>query len=293
MPAACCGIVGLKPTYGRASRHGIFPLCWTMDHPGPMTRSVRDTALMLQPIAAHDPNDPTTTTRPAPDYAAALTGDITGLRIGVPNGYFYDRADPEVETVVRTALASLAQLGADVREIAIPHIEHAAAAALTIYLAEATAYHDDDQADRGHLYTDQVRGFIELGNYVLAKDYLHAQRYRRLLGQSMVAALDEVDVLATPGLPLTATRIGQETVVVRGIEQSVFGALLRNTEPFDLTGLPALVLPSGFAEDGLPVSLQIVGRAFDEAVVLRVGDAYQQATDWHLRRPPLDTRHDG
>jgi aspartyl-tRNA(Asn)/glutamyl-tRNA(Gln) amidotransferase subunit A len=285
MPAACCGIVGLKPTYGRASRYGIFPLCWTMDHPGPMTRTVYDTALMLQPIARPDPKDPATVAREAPDYAAALTDDLRGVRVGLPSAYFYDRAEPEVERAVRAAAAKLGDLGADVREVEIPHMEHAAAAALTIYLAEATAYHDDTQVAQGALYTDQVRTFIELGNYVLAKDYLHAQRYRRLLGRSMVGVLEQVDVLVTPTLPITATPLGQETITVRGIEQTVFAALLRNTEPFDLTGQPALALPCGFSGEGLPISMQVAGRPFDEATVLRVGHAYQQATDWHRRYP--------
>jgi aspartyl-tRNA(Asn)/glutamyl-tRNA(Gln) amidotransferase subunit A len=287
MPAACCGIVGLKPTYGRTSRHGIFPLCWTMDHPGPMTHTVQDAALMLQPIAGHDARDPATTRRPVPDYAAALTGDVRGLRVGVPTRYFYDRADPVVEQGVRGAVRTLADLGAEVREVDIAHIEHAAAAALTIYLAEATAYHEDTLATRPDLYTAQVRGFLELGNYVLAKDYLHAQRYRQLLGRSIAAVFRQVDMLVTPTLPIMATRLWQQTITVRGEEETVFAALLRNTEPFNLTGLPALAVPCGFSPERLPISMQVVGRPFEEATVLRAGHAYQQATDWHRQRPSL------
>ncbi len=287
IPAACCGIVGLKPTYGRASRQGIFPLCWTMDHPGPMARTVRDTALMLQPIAGHDPRDPATSRRPVPDYVRALTDALEGLRIGVPTEYFYDRADPAVDATVRAAVRKLSDLGARVDEVEIPHIGHAAAAALTIYLAEATAYHDDTLATQPELYTAQVRGFLELGNYVLAKDYLHAQRYRQLLGRSLARVLKQVDVLVTPTTPITATTIGQQTISVRGVEQTVFAALLRNTEPFNLTGLPALAVPCGFSAERLPISMQVVGRPFDEATVLRVGHAYEQATEWHRQRPTL------
>lgn len=287
MPAACCGIVGLKPTYGRASRHGIFPLCWTMDHPGPMTRTVRDAAVMLQPIAGHDVRDPATSRRPVPDYTAALVGDLRGLRVGVPTRYFYDRADPVIERCVRAAAGKLGDLGPEVREVDIAHIEHAAAAALTIYLAEATAYHEDTLAARPDLYTPQVRGFLELGNYVLAKDYLHAQRYRQLLGQSVAEVFKQVDVLVTPTLPITATRIGQQTITVRGVEETVFAALLRNTEPFNLTGLPALAVPCGFSPERLPISMQLVGRPFEEATILRLGHAYQEATDWHRQRPSV------
>ena len=285
IPAACCGTVGLKPTYGRASRNGIFPLCWSMDHPGPLTRTVRDAALMLQPIAGHDPKDPATVAREVPDYVAGLSQDMNGMRVGIPSEYFYDRADPETEAAVRAAVQTMEELGAEVREVEIAHIQQSAAAALTIYLAEACAYHDDTQVTHADLYTDQVRSFIELGNYVLAKDYLHAQRYRRLLGSVLADVLSQCDVLVTPTLPVTATPIGQETINIRGVEQTVFAAMLRNTEPFNLTGLPALAVPCGFSDDGLPISLQIVGRPFAEATVLGIGHAYQEATHWHTSRP--------
>ncbi len=287
MPAAACGVTGLKPTYGRASRAGIFPLCWTMDHPGPLSRSAWDAALFMTAIAGPDPRDAATADRPGEDYAAALTGRVRGLRIGIPRRYFYDRSQVEVTDLVEAALRDLEKLGAELVEVNLPHIDHAAAAAMAIYVAEATAYHDDTLDENAGLYTEQVRTFLELGDQLLAKDYLHAQRYRTLLGREMAAALAEVDVLATPGIPMTATPIGQEAVSIRGAEDGVFGAILRNTEPFDLTGLPALVMPCGFAPDGLPVSLQIAGRAFDEAAILNVGHAFQQATDWHRRRPAL------
>lgn len=287
IPAACCGITGIKPTYGRASRRGIFPLCWTMDHPGPMTRSVLDAAIMLQPIAGRDPKDPTTQDRKVPDYVGTLNAPVNDLRLGVPVRYFFDKADPEVEKMVRDSLAVLARLGARFEEVDIPYIEHASTAAAIIYYAEATAYHDDDIARSGGKYTERVRSFLEFGNFILAKDYLQAQRYRTLLGREIAAVLRRVDLLVTPTLPIAATPIGQKTVVVRGVKQPVYLALLRNTEPFNLTGLPALTLPCGFGSPGLPIGLQIVGRPFDEANVLRLGHAYQQATDWHQRRPVL------
>lgn len=287
MPAACCGVTGLKPTYGRVSRHGIFPLCWTMDHAGPLARSVEDCAVLLATMAGPDPLDAASSSRTVPDYRAALSDDIAGLRIGVPNRHFFDRAQADVDVVVRAALAELEKCGAVLVDCDVPHIEHAAAAAMAIYLSEATAYHDDQlDADPG-LYTEQVRTFIELGNQVLAKDYLHAQRYRTLLGQTLADVFGAVDVLAMPAIPITAAPLGVAEVETRGQADGVFGALLRNTEPFDLAGLPALVVPCGFAGDGMPVSLQLVAPAFDEATVLKVGHRYQAASDWHLRCPPL------
>ena len=287
MPSACCGITGLKPTYGRVSRAGIFPLCWTMDHSGPMTRSAEDAAIMLQAMAGADERDAASAIRPVPDYRAALTGDIKGARIGVPVHYFMDQAQPDIEDAVRAALDVLEGLGATVVDVDIAHIDHAAAAALAIYLSEGTACHDHGFDENQGLYTDQVRSFLELGNFVLAKDYLHAQRYRTLLGHAMADVLEEVDFLATPGIPLVAQPIGQEAISIRNVEQTVFAAILRNTEPFDLTGLPAVVVPCGLSPEGMPYSLQIAGRPFDEAGVLNVAHAYQQASDWHTRRPAL------
>lgn len=287
MPSGACGTVGMKPTYGLGSRYGVIPLMWTMDHPGPITRTVRDAALMLQPVAGYDPKDPTTVQRSIPDYSAALTGDVKGLRVGVPTTYFYDRADPEVDATVRKAVEKLSELGAEVEEVELPYIEYAGAASLVLHLAEPPAYHDDTIASHPELFTDSIREQIRLGSYILAKDYLHAQRYRRLLGQSFATAFKEFDALVTPVLPIPATRSADEKVIVRGREEEVFFTMLRNTEPMDLTGLPALAVPCGFSVLGLPIGMQIVGKPFDEETVLRVGDAYEQATDWHKKLPAL------
>lgn len=286
MPAACCGVTGLKPTYGRVPRTGILPLCWTMDHSGPLARSAMDAAMILQATAGADGTDKAAPGRPVPDYAAGMTGDIAGLRIGLARRCFFDRAQARVTDAVSDALRELEGRGAVLVDVDIAHIEHAAAAALAIYVAEATAWHDDTLDDRAHLYTEPVRTLLEAGDQLLAKDYLHAQRYRTLLGQAMAEVLREVDVIATPGIAITATALGDGTVTIDGAEEPVFSAILRNTEPFDLTGLPALVVPCGFGgDDGMPVSLQLAGRPFDEATILNAGHAFQQATDWHRRRP--------
>jgi aspartyl-tRNA(Asn)/glutamyl-tRNA(Gln) amidotransferase subunit A len=288
IPACCCGITGLKPTYGRTSRYGIFPLAWSMDHGGPMARSARDVAMLLQVMAGPDPRDPSTAIREVPEYSAALTGNVSGRRVGIPIRYFYDRASPEIEDTVRRALQVLEGLGAELVEIDIPDVEHSAAAAAVLYYVEATAYHDDEfLAGRGHLFTDRVRRFLELGNFILARDYVQAQRYRALLGRRMADLWSRVDLIVTPTLPITATPLGQATVTPRSNEEPVYLALLRNTEPFNLTGLPALTVPCGFSADGLPIGMQIVSRPFAEAEVLCAGDAFQRETNWHERQPPL------
>lgn len=288
MPAACCGISGLKPTYGRVPRHGIFPLCWTMDHAGPMARRVEDIAGLLQAMAGFDANDAASSTLPVPDYPSSLDYAVSGLRIGVPNRHFFAQSDAEVDILVREALAEFERMGAHLIDVDIAHIEHASAAAMAIYLSEATAYHEDQIEADPSLYSEQVRTFLELGNHVLAKDYLHAQRYRTLIGNQLAALFGDIDLLATPTLPIVAPQIGQADVEIHGQDDSVFAALLRNTEPFDLAGVPALVIPCGLSA-GMPVSLQLVGAAFDEARVLAAGHAFQRETDWHTRLPPTVT----
>ncbi len=287
IPSACCGVVGLKPTYGLVSRQGVFPLCWSMDTVGPLARTVEDAALMLQPIARHDPNDGASANRAPADYLSDLKAGVRGLRIGVPRAYFYDRAQKEIRDCVLKAVDELENLGARVSEVEIPYIENAAGAALAIYLAEATAYHEEDITQNPSKYSDQVLGFLELGNFLLAKDYLHAQRYRTLLGQSFQNAFESFDVLITPSVPIAAPRLGQETIDINGEEDGVFGALLRNTEPFNLTGLPCLVMPCGLSNEGLPISMQITGNAFAETTVLRVGQTYEDAAGTRALRPPL------
>ena len=286
IPAAACGVSGLKPTYGLVSRFGVLPLCWSLDHAGPMARSARDCALMLDAMAGHDPQDDASANRPKTDHLAALTGDVSGLRIGVPRAYFFAPADPAVVSTVEAALRALEQRGARLVPLEVEDIGHAAAAAFVIYLSEATSWHEDTMDRSPELYDPAVRTFLELGDQILAKDYLLAQRYRSHLGRKVAQAFEQADILAMPTLPNTATPFGRHSVDLGGREVPLFGALLRNCEPFNLTGLPALSVPCGFV-DGLPVGLQLVGQAFDDALVLNAGHAYQQATDWHRQKPPV------
>jgi aspartyl-tRNA(Asn)/glutamyl-tRNA(Gln) amidotransferase subunit A len=278
-PAAFCGIVGIKPTYGRVSRAGVVTLSWTLDHTGPMARTVEDCALMLQTLAGHDPADPACSTRPVDDYVTPLGQGIRGLRVGVPRAYFFDGADPEVNAAFEAAMATLGTLGATVREVEIPSIR-TAPAFMAILLSEAFAYHERDIRERPQLYGEMLRERFQAGGLITGGEYVQAQRLRSRLRAEMNEVLKTVDVLATP------TMIGPATSFAKAYDPA-FGFPRSNMAPFNATGLPALALPCGFSSSGLPLSLQLAGRAFEEATVLRAGHAYERATEWHTRRPPV------
>ncbi|HKB26770.1 MAG TPA: amidase [Methylomirabilota bacterium] len=278
-PAAFCGIVGLKPTYGRVSRAGVLTLSWTLDHTGPMARTVEDCAYLLQAMAGHDPADPASSRAPVDDYLAPLGRDVRGLRIGVPRAYFFEGVDPEVARAFEEALRTLRGLGAEVSDVEIPSI-HATPSFLLILMAEAFAYHERDIREHPELYGDVVRERILTGALVSASEYTQAQRIRATLCRETAEVLKTVDVLATPTTPKPATPFSVAQDPELGFPRS-------NMPPFNLTGLPTLALPCGFSASGLPLSLQLAGRPFEEGTVLRVGHAYERATAWHTRRPPV------
>ena len=278
-PAAFCGIVGLKPTYGRVSRAGVVTLSWTLDHAGPMARTVEDCAHLLQALAGHDPADPASSPEPVVDYLAGLRDGVRGLRVGVPRAYFHEGLAPEVAAAFETALDVLRRLGAAVEEVEIPSIR-VAPAFMVIMLAEAFAYHERDLRERPELYGEVAREKFMTGGLFTGPEYVQAQRLRARLVAETARVLQRVDLLATP----TAVGPAPPFSVVWNPDYP-FGR--SNMPPFNLTGLPALALPCGFSPAGLPLSLQLAGRPFDEATVLRAGQAFQEATDWHRRRPPV------
>jgi aspartyl-tRNA(Asn)/glutamyl-tRNA(Gln) amidotransferase subunit A len=287
IPSALCGIVGLKPTYGRVSRYGITPLCWSLDHAGPMAKTVEDVALLLQAMAGFDAKDPGSVQQPVPDYAAALTGDVRGLRVGVPREYFSDALEPEVESAVQRAIEVLKGLGASVQEVSWPSLRFATLAALVIVLAEASAFHETWIRTRPQDYDPDIALRLKWGLLLPASAYLKAQRLRALMCHEVTALWREVDVLITPATMMAAPRPGALQVRVGSRQMSTREALLRLMRPFNLTGLPALSIPCGFTSTGLPIGLQIAGKPFDEATVLRVGHAYEQQSDWHRRQPAI------
>ena len=287
IPSALCGLVGLKPTYGRLSRYGLTALSWCLDHPGPMTRTVEDCTLIMNAVAGYDPNDPASANVPVPDYAKALTGDIRGLRVGVPKEYFDQPLDPQVEQAVRKAIDTLGELGATVTEVSWPMYQHSLPVSTTILMAEATAYHSKLIRDHGPQLDPRVRVRIEAGFFISAADYLQAQRARTLFDRQSRELLKEVDLLAGPTVPITAHNIGASEVQVGDSIMASTPALTQYTRPFNLNGFPAITVPCGFSGDGLPIGLQLGGRPFDEETVLRAAHAYEQATEWHNRRPAL------
>ena len=285
IPASLCGITGLKPTYGRVSRAGVLPLAWSMDHVGPMTRSGRDCALMLGAIAGYDPADPTSSILPVPDYGAALTGDVKGLRVGLLRAHFTDVAAAEVKAAVEAAARELERAGAVVDEVNLTQVTHVATASAAIVASEALAYHAAWMRSRPQDYQPDVRERLRLGAFVSGAHYVRSQQVRALVAREVDEVLARRDVLLSPATPLAAPVLGERETTLGDGPADVRAALLRCTRPFNLSGHPACAAPCGFTASGLPIGLQIVGRPFDEATVLRVVDAYQRITDWHTRRP--------
>ncbi|MGY6633005.1 MAG: amidase [Alkalilacustris sp.] len=288
IPAALCGTVGLKPTYGRVSRVGVTSLAWGLDHVGPLTHTVEDAALCLQVLAGFDPRDPASVDAPVPDYCADLGAGVRGLRVGVPTNYFFDHVDPEVEAAVRSVHTTLEGLGAELVEVAIPLPEQIMPVEYAICLPEASAYHRRMLREAAHLYTDEVRLFLEAGEMIPAVTYLQAQRVRTLIQQGFRQVFDRVDVLVAPAVPAVAVPAGTPSITwADGTEEPLASVYVRLSAPANITGLPALSVPCGISASGLPIAFQAIGRPLDEALILRLGAGYEAATGWHRQRPPL------
>ncbi|TVR73903.1 MAG: Asp-tRNA(Asn)/Glu-tRNA(Gln) amidotransferase subunit GatA [Sphaerobacteraceae bacterium] len=306
-PAGFCGVVGLKPTYGRVSRFGLIAFASSLDQIGPFARSVEDAALLLGAISGKDPNDATSVDTAIPDYRATLGGDLTGVRVGVAEEYQIDGMDSRVEESVKQAIGELEKLGAEIVPISLPHTEHALATYYIIAPAEASAnlarfdgvkygmsLAQDNLLDtylqtRGKGFGPEVKRRIMLGTYALSSGYydayyVQAQKVRTLIKRDFDEAFQNVDVIAAPTSPTVSFQRGARSADPMQMYLSdVF------TIPANMAGIPGIAVPCGFA-DGLPVSLQFMGRAFDEATVLRVAHAYEQNTEWHTSNPPLDAQ---
>ena len=289
LPAACCGVVGVKPTYGRVSRAGAMPLSWSMDHLGPLARTARDAALLLGVMAGRDPADATASRRPVPDYAGGLEGDIAGLRIGLPDNYFFDGVDEEAAAGVRRAARLLEGLGARVNPIRIPDPNNMLDVAMLITRAEASTLHARVFRERPQDLQPIVRARLQVGFGITAYDYLQALRLRARLTRDFVRdVFAEVDVLLTPVIPEPPPALAALKAASTDEFNARAGRFSRLTRPFNGLGLPAMSVPCGFGSTGLPLAFQLVGRPFAEALLLRLGHVYQDNARWHLRRPPLD-----
>lgn len=284
IPASVCGTVGLKPTYGRVSRCGVASLSWSLDHVGPLTRTVADAALVMNAIAGYDRADPASVDEPVPDFTA--TPDLAGLTIGVPTNYYTERVDPQVDAAVGAAIALLAEQGARKREIEIPLADYILPTEWGIVLPEASAYHQRMLRDSAGLYTDEVRLFLEVGELVLATDYIKALRARTLIQQRWRDLFLDIDVLiaptlAAPAVPVDDPRIGWPD----GSTESATDAYVRFSAPANVTGLPSLSVPCGFTDADLPIGMQIIGKPFAEPTLLAVGQAYESSTQWPKLAP--------
>ncbi|MGJ7875257.1 amidase [Streptomyces rochei] len=280
VPAALNGVVGLKPTYGLVPRHGVTSLSWSLDHVGPITRTVEDAATVLAALVGHDPRDPASRPAPAPGNRPATDpDDLSGLRVGVPTTYYFDHVDPEVADAVRRAVDRLALRGARLVDVEIPMARYVQAVQWGLMVPEATAYHERTLRTAAGLYEDDVRVLLEAGELMSAGDHLRAQRARTLMRREWARMLRQVDVVVAPTVPLTAVPAGQTSVSwPDGTVESVSDAYVRLSAPANITGVPALTVPAGTDRAGLPIGLQVLGRPFDEATVVRVGLAHERGS---------------
>jgi aspartyl-tRNA(Asn)/glutamyl-tRNA(Gln) amidotransferase subunit A len=281
IPAAYCGVTGLMPTYGRVPKSGCVPLAYSLDHVGPLTRSARDAALLLGVLAGHDASDPSSVERTVPDYLAALTGNLSGLRIGVQrlDQYAGDLEDRAVPGRFADAIAVLVAAGAVVVDIDLPFYRELTNAAFLILASEAVAYHGPDLRTRWNDYAPGTRRMLSTGFTLSAADYVQAQRARRVGQRALAQVFADVDLIVTPTASVVAARIDQ----LDTRRDSARGA--SHTAYWDCTGNPVVSVPMGFGLEGLPLGLQIAARPFDEETLLRAADAFQRQTDWHLQLP--------
>lgn len=300
IPSACCGVTGLKPTYGRVSTYGVIPLSWSLDHVGPMGRSAEDCALLFDAIATYDPRDPNSVSGPPGKASATLLGgaegrsplSLQGIRLGIPSESFVAPLDPEVRAAWRGALLVLQEEGAEVIDIELqsPTLD----TYRTIQMPEASLAHMERGwlTERLEAYGERTRSRLLQGQTIPAVNYLRAQQQRRTFSSNLRSLMQRVNALALPTIPIPAIPIDQsdQDILIDGVTENATAALLRLTMPFNLAGLPAISLPCGFTAGGLPIGLQIVGKPFEESMILRIAHAYQQLTDWHRREIPVNTQ---
>jgi aspartyl-tRNA(Asn)/glutamyl-tRNA(Gln) amidotransferase subunit A len=287
MPAHFCGVTGLKTTVGRISRAGAMPLSQSLDTVGPLARSVEDCALLLALMAGADPEDPTAVTGPVPDYSAATTGSVKGLTIGVPSAFYVDDLDSEVAGILEATVAVLKREGANVVQVELPDQRQLSAACQLVLAVEAAAFHKRWMIERPQDYGPQVLMRLQNGLAVPGVSYLEAMRWRGPALSAYLAAVAGVDAVIAPVAPVAAPTIAESDVGNSPDAEAVIQRLTRFTRPINYLGLPSLAIPSGFTRNGLPVAMQLIGRSFDEVMLLQIGAAFQRVTDFHDRVPKL------
>jgi aspartyl-tRNA(Asn)/glutamyl-tRNA(Gln) amidotransferase subunit A len=285
IPSALCGVIGLKPTFGLVNVEGVVPLAMSLDHAGPIARSVTDVCILLEAMAGKYPKGGT-----PPDYRKLRKNRPRRFRLGWPKEYFFERVDGEVRGAIDTAAKCFKALGGHIEEVSLPHLIESADAGTNIALAEATHYHESQGyfPARAAEYGDDVRRRLEQGRDVRATDYLRAFEAKRRMEADFDEAFKRVDAIIAPTLPVAAPLLGESDVTIEGKKETVRSALVRLNRPANITGHPALSIPCGFTRDGLPIGLQMIGPRWGEARLLALALAYEDATDWHNRHPELD-----
>ncbi len=286
IPASFCGTVGLKPTSGRVSRYGVLPLDFSLDHMGPLTRTVRDAAVTLEAIAGYDPQDDSSSHRPVQPYLPPAGVRLDGVRVGLPENFYFDRVDPAVDGAVRRMAQTAESLGARVEPVRVPDIAKVNVVGRVILLAEASALMERHLTRRRDFGAD-VLALLDQGRLIPATDYINAQRLRREMIGQFREVWRKVDCLMTPATPAPAPLIGQTTTEFDGVAEDVRLAATRLVRGINVIGAPALAMPCGFDASGMPLGLQIVGRPFEEDLILKVGAAIEDATDFHGRQPAV------
>ncbi len=285
-PAAACGIVGMKPTYGRVSRYGVFPLAESLDHVGPMTHNVEDAAVILSAIAGFDPDDPTTRREPLPDYLKTLKDGVKNLRIGMNEAYCTLRVEPQIGKAMMAVTEVLRDLGANIQEVKFSGVEEAIGTWGVIFTAECGSAHETTYPSRADDYSPSFRAFLQDADKVRGIDYAKAHVARQRVSRMIDDSLQSVDLLLCPTMGMVPIALnGRPFEEVISPERA--HDLLGFTSPFSLSGSPTISVPCGFSTEGLPLSLQIIGRHGDEGSVMQAAYAYEQSTEWHKRRPPL------
>jgi aspartyl-tRNA(Asn)/glutamyl-tRNA(Gln) amidotransferase subunit A len=287
LPAALCGITGIKPTFGLVSRFGVTPLSWSMDHVGVLSRTVHDGALALNFLAGFDQRDPGSANTKKQDYTRDLDIPPRKLRIGVPKDFIWEVIDQDVKQAFWNSMTHMESVGAEVKEMSIPFLELCNAAGSIVQTSEAAAYHHDNIISQGDKYDPTIRRRIEVGLFISAESYLQAQRVRYKCIKDMISLFEDVDVIATPTVSIGAPNLTDAWVQINGKEVTTREALLRITRVFSTIGFPAISLPCGFTNEGMPVGLQLASRPFSDAMLAQTANFYQQTTSWHTQLPKL------
>jgi aspartyl-tRNA(Asn)/glutamyl-tRNA(Gln) amidotransferase subunit A len=288
IPAALTGQVGLKATYGRVSKRGVTPLSWSLDHAGPITKTVADAALLMNVLAGHDPGDPYSVARPAEDFTADLDRGVDGLRLGVSEHWFGDSLDADVAAAFEVAVRELERLGAVLVPVRLRNVELSGVVCNVLAGAEAAAYHEARVAENPELFTEDVLLSIRAGSLYSGTTVVNAYRARDLVRQGAREVFDRVDAVVSPTIPMIAPPYGSGRVQLGDEEVAILDGINRMTVPANVIGCPALALPMGLSRERMPISLQVMGRPFDERLLLAIGHAFEQNTEWHTLRPALD-----